>query len=128
MEKKLNVLVVDDEEMIASLVGAIIKPTGLCNVTIFSDSREALEHYKKNMLSIDLVVLDMMMPHIGGYEFFKIIKGLNPVVPVVIMTGMCDTSELAEMQDIGVLSVFSKPFAVKDFETFFKNFAGSVCT
>jgi len=122
-DRKLNALVVDDEPAIAQLVEACLRHTNLWNVVFFTDSRDALEHYRKNYMSIDAVITDMMMPYLDGYELYKGVKSINPDAHVILMTGSYDEDKLAELQEKDRVSLFRKPFEMEDFRMFFTNFA-----
>jgi DNA-binding response OmpR family regulator len=71
-----------------------------------------LEMFKSRMGSDDpyqAVFLDMRLPDSYGVEIFRTLKSLDPVVPVVIVSGFVDDDMLAEVQSIGVAAFMRKP-------------------
>jgi CheY-like chemotaxis protein len=69
-------LVVDDEEDLAYLMKAGLELSGLYDVDTFNDSQEALNEFKAN--KYDLVLIDILMPSINGFDFYKLIKEKDP--------------------------------------------------
>ncbi|TFG89631.1 MAG: PAS domain S-box protein, partial [Syntrophobacterales bacterium] len=72
-----TILLVDDEELIIDVGGEILKFLGY-TVFLARSGKEAIEIYKEEQGSIDLVILDMIMPDIGGGEAYDILKKINP--------------------------------------------------
>jgi len=72
-----SILVVDDEEILRSLMKDILENLGY-GVVLASDGREAVEVYRNHQEGIDLVIVDMMMPKMGGRETFQELRRINP--------------------------------------------------
>lgn len=86
MGKGETVLVVDDEDSIHSLARRILEPAGY-KVIIAGNGREALDVYERSQGLVDLVILDLGMPEMGGAECFRKLKERHPKVKVIISTG-----------------------------------------
>jgi PAS domain S-box-containing protein len=80
------VLLVDDEPLVRDLGAEILRSYGY-QVILASDGSEALELYRDKAEKIDLVVLDLIMPNLGGAETLAKLRELDPLVKVVICTG-----------------------------------------
>jgi|GEM_PF-1803308 signal transduction histidine kinase len=107
-----TVLFVDDEEMIREMGSEIIKELGYSVVTS-KDGQEALEYYQAHAENIDLVVLDVIMPRLGGYNCFKGMKAINPKLKAIACSGYVINDEVTRMLDEGALSFIQKPFSIK---------------
>ncbi len=110
---KLNILVVDDEAMLRKICTEMLVDLN-CTVTTCTDGEEALEYYKNNYDKIDLVILDMIMPVISGYETFVQMKKINPKVKAIISSGYSLNGEAQKLIDCGVISFIGKPFKSKE--------------
>lgn len=60
----------------------------------------------------DLVLLDMVMPRLGGIDALKIIKRLNPSIPVITMSGKAGDREMSESLACGAFKCLPKPFEI----------------
>lgn len=101
-----NILVLDDEKEIADLVSLYLKNEGYC-VHAFYDSEKALEYMKNN--SIDLAMLDIMMPKINGFEMCKIIREKYNF-PVIMLTAKIDDMDKIQGLSLGADDYITKPF------------------
>ena len=92
-----TVLLVDDEEGIRIIGSALLKAMGYSVVTA-TNGREALEICREQGSKIDLVLLDLLMPEMGGIETYRLLREITPVLPVVICSG-CDIGDIQEEID-----------------------------
>jgi two-component system cell cycle sensor histidine kinase/response regulator CckA len=81
------------------------------------DGFQALEAYQAHREEIGLVVLDVIMPLMGGLECLRRLRELDPRVKVLISTGYIDRSLAQELVAEGALGVVEKPFQIRDFAT-----------
>ncbi|MBI5418659.1 MAG: PAS domain S-box protein, partial [Deltaproteobacteria bacterium] len=81
-----TVLLVDDEEMIRDLAKQILQLHGY-SVFTASDGQEAIDFYTQRMNGIDLVILDLTMPHLSGNEVLTRIRNLNPRAKIILSSG-----------------------------------------
>jgi signal transduction histidine kinase/ActR/RegA family two-component response regulator len=107
-----TVLIADDEEMIREMAAEMIRELGYSAVTS-RDGRDALEYYQAHAAEIDLVILDIIMPQLGGYETFKTMKAVNPKVKVLACSGYVINDEVKKMLEQGALGFIQKPFSMK---------------
>jgi two-component system, cell cycle sensor histidine kinase and response regulator CckA len=108
-----NVLLVDDEDMIIDVGQEMLKALGYEVVTARS-GREAIEVYEANKEKIDMVILDMIMPEMGGGEVFDRMKEINPNIKVLLSTGYSIDGQAKEILARGCLGFMQKPFNLKD--------------
>jgi two-component system, cell cycle sensor histidine kinase and response regulator CckA len=108
-----TILLVDDEAMIISVATRLLEKLGY-NVLISKSGREAIEIYKKDNAKIDLVILDMIMPSIGGGETFDEIKKINPDLKVLLSSGYSLNGQAAAILQRGCNGFIQKPFNLKD--------------
>lgn len=107
-----TVLVVDDEASIRSMVRRVLEGCG-CAVHVARDGREALALFERHRDEIDLVLLDLTMPDLGGLEVFSELRRLRPNVRVVLSSGY-DEREATRPFGAGELAGFlHKPFRAK---------------
>jgi two-component system cell cycle sensor histidine kinase/response regulator CckA len=108
-----TVLVVDDEEVIRSLVRDALATKGY-RILEASHGKEALDLYKTNMKEIDLVILDMAMPVMGGRETFVRLKAMNDRVKAILSTGYSEDERARELMGLGVKAFVHKPYRVEE--------------
>ena len=109
---KGTVLLVDDEEMVLEAGKELLNHLGY-EVLLAENGREALELYKKNQDKIDLVLLDMVMPVMGGGEAFDRMKEINTNVKVLLSSGYSLEGEAKEILKRGCDAFIQKPFKIE---------------
>jgi signal transduction histidine kinase len=107
------VLLVDDEHMILDVAEAMLKEMGY-KVLLARSGREAVEVYTKYKDEIDLVILDMVMPDMGGGKAYDHIKQINPDAKVLLSSGYSIDGEATEILQRGCNGFIQKPFAIKE--------------
>ncbi|MBW1672617.1 MAG: response regulator [Deltaproteobacteria bacterium] len=112
LDGKETVLLVDDENVIIDVWKEILRALGY-KVLIASGGIEALEIYKKNKDTIDIVILDMIMPDIGGGEIYDRVKEINPDIKVLLSSGYSINGQATEMLNRGCSGFIQKPFNMK---------------
>lgn len=108
-----RLLVVDDEDMITDMLRAMLSGLGY-EVTIFNDPMEALTLLETDPLAFDLLLTDMTMPHLSGYELARRVLRLRPALPVVLCTGYSELIGREEAQANGVRAFMVKPVALQE--------------
>jgi len=106
-----RILVVDDERTIRELVCEVLADEGY-EVVGASNGAEALGALEQNA-SFSLVVLDMWMPVMNGWQFAPAIAGRGIALPIVVMTAAREARHRAE--EIGAIGYIGKPFDVDQF-------------
>jgi len=107
-----TILLVDDEEMIIDVGGQMLEKLGF-EVLIARNGKEAMEVYKKNRDRIDIVVLDMIMPGMGGGETYDKLKENNPDIKVLLSSGYSIDGRATEILDRGCNGFIQKPFDIE---------------
>lgn len=108
-----TILVVEDEEMMITIVSEILRVNGY-QVIQARDGVEGWELYRKNHESIGAVILDMGLPRMSGKELFNKIKGINPLVRIIVATGFNDNNLKNDVMREGALAYIQKPYKPKD--------------
>lgn len=110
VEGSETILLVDDEQYVRDLGEKVLNLHGY-NVILARDGLEAIHIYQSAKDSIDLVILDLMMPNLSGRDTYKRLKEINPAVKVIICTGYgLDHEAMQELQGGGVCSFIQKPY------------------
>jgi two-component system, cell cycle sensor histidine kinase and response regulator CckA len=104
-----TILLVDDEEAIRDLAKAILSAFGY-NVLTASDGETALEIYRVEKEEIDLVILDLIMPGMGGLRCFEDLLNTNPALKVVIATGYSPEDSAKAMVEAQARGFIRKPY------------------
>jgi len=104
-----RILIVDDEAIILDLGGDLLRDLGY-EVTACGDPAEALDLYRREWRNIDLVLLDMVMPKLGGKELFSAMKAVNPRIRALLSSGYSINGEAQGILDLGVQAFVQKPF------------------
>ncbi len=108
-----TVLLVDDEDMIIDVGHEILKTLGY-KVLPARGGKEAIEVYKKYRDKIDVVIMDMIMPGIGGGESYDRLKEINPEVKVLLSSGYSIAGQAREIIERGCNGFIQKPFNINE--------------
>ena len=117
-EKKIyngseTILIVDDEDMIIEVGQALLKRLGYQVITAKS-GEEALEVVHREGASVDLVVLDMIMPGMDGGRTFDGIRETCPEMPIMLASGYAINGQAAKIMNRGCNGFIQKPFSVSE--------------
>ncbi|MBW2646928.1 MAG: response regulator, partial [Deltaproteobacteria bacterium] len=107
-----TILLVDDEGMVLTVADAILNSIGY-NVLKAKNGREALDLYKTNRDKIDLIILDIIMPDMGGGKTYDLLKAINPDIKVLLSSGYSADNRVAAILDRGAGGFIQKPFSVQ---------------
>ncbi|HMC62107.1 MAG TPA: ATP-binding protein, partial [Candidatus Solibacter sp.] len=105
-----TILVVDDESALRKMAGIILENSGY-SVLAAKDGREAVEIFRQNTPNIAAVLLDMTMPVMGGREAFRLIRDIQPGVPVIMSSGYSETFAREELGGDVVAGFIQKPYS-----------------
>ncbi len=108
-----SILLVDDEEHILD-VGK--KMLGILNYRVLTASggEQAVELHKSNREQIDLTILDLIMPQMGGKETFEAIKKISPTAKVLLSSGYSMDGQTKEIMKNGCKGFIQKPFSIRE--------------
>lgn len=107
----LRILIADDDALVRLIARAVVQKAGMVAVEA-SDGAEAIESVETSADRIDLVLLDLDMPVVGGLDVLRRLRG-NPStsrIPVLVLTGAGDEETQAAMA-LGAAGIFPKPIA-----------------
>jgi len=107
------VLLVDDEDSIVDVGEEILHMMGY-QVLAARSGKEAINIYQKNQATIDIVILDMIMPEMGGEETYDKLKEINPKVKVLLSSGYSIDGKAKEILEKGCDGFIQKPFTVEE--------------
>lgn len=107
-----SILLVDDEEFLRDVGSRILSSAGYTVMTAAS-GYEALEVYRDNTDRIDMVILDLIMPEMGGKECLEKLLVIAPKVKVLITSGYSADRVAMEPTEIGARGFVGKPYNMK---------------
>lgn len=110
-----TVLLVDDERAVRGIASDIL---GKLNYDVLpvGSGREAIKLYRENKEEIVLVILDIVMPELGGSEVFQELRQINPEVKVLLCSGYSIQGEADRLLSLGADGFIQKPFSLNSLE------------
>ena len=114
MEQRPTVLLVDDEESVQKLLTYPLEREGY-RVVQARDGEEALERYRAE--SIDLVVLDLMLPRLDGLAVCRSLREARSAVPIIMLTARGDEGDKVLGLELGADDYITKPFSIREFRS-----------
>jgi len=108
-ENKSTILIVDDTETNIDILLGLL---GDYDVAVATDGQSALDIIKED--DIDLVLLDIMMPDMDGYDVCKELKGSQKNIPVIFITARTDEDSIEKAYDVGGDDYITKPFKPRE--------------
>ena len=119
-EGKEILLLVDDEAMLLEVGQEMLEIMGY---TVFTagGGKEAIEIFKAHHDTIDMVILDMIMPDVSGGETYDNLKQINPNVKVLLSSGYSIDSQASEILGRGCDGFIQKPFQITDLSRKLRN-------
>jgi CheY-like chemotaxis protein len=109
-----TILIVDDEEVVRSVAVRVLGGLGY-HVIDTAKPQDALEIYQQSWRSIDLILVDMMMPHMNGKELFDRMQEINPAVKAILMSGYDATD--TPLAASGFVAFIPKPYTLQELAT-----------
>jgi two-component system KDP operon response regulator KdpE len=101
----IKILVIDDDAAVTDLLSLLLKSQGF-DVTATNNSADGLNMIRENQP--DMVVLDLMMPEMDGWEVCKTVRTFSQV-PIIILSALNDPSMIASVLDAGADDYLTKP-------------------
>jgi DNA-binding NtrC family response regulator len=114
MPAKNRILVVDDEDALRTVLSSELEGEGYI-VQMAGDGDEAIKILEKN--TFDLILLDIKMPTVDGFEVLKYVKQHSPSTKVIMLTGFADLKNAIESKKLGAEDFVSKPYDLVDLLT-----------
>ena len=114
MAEKNKILVVDDEDALRTVLSSELVSEGY-DVQTAADGDEAIADLGKH--EYDLILLDIKMHRVNGFEVLKFVKEKHPKTKVVMLTGFADLKNALESKKLGAEDFVSKPYDLVDLLT-----------
>jgi DNA-binding NtrC family response regulator len=114
MSAKNRILVVDDEEALRAVLSTELESEGYV-VKSAGDGEEAIRILQGE--SFHLILLDIKMPNVDGFEVLKFVKQQSPQTKVIMLTGFADLKNAIESKKLGAEDFVSKPYDLVDLLT-----------
>jgi CheY-like chemotaxis protein len=108
-----TILLVDDEDMIWDVIIDMLQELGY-SVVLAGNGLEALEVYRENPGSIDLVILDMVMPELDGHRAFFKLREIDPKTKVLLSSGYVSEDDVQDVLTAGAAGFLRKPYRMVD--------------
>ena len=111
MERKINILVIDDEQIILDSIEKHLRKENYNIHTALSatEAKKLMEDTR-----FDIYLTDLMMPDIDGMEFMRMVKLDQPKVPVIMITGYATINTALQAKQLGAFDYIAKPFTKKE--------------
>lgn len=113
LEGKETILVADDEKSILEMYSSALKEFGYTVITT-QNGEDALNILSRKEKTIDLVILDLGMPGMGGFKCMLEIKKMNPDIKIIVASGYSDVFKTADLIRSGASGFIQKPFKLKN--------------
>jgi DNA-binding response OmpR family regulator len=107
-EVAMNILVIEDEAKVASFLKKGLQQSGY-EIDIAADGEEGYEKIQSN--SYDLVLLDLMLPKVGGFDLIPKIRECKPGVPIIAVTAKASVEDRVRGLNLGCDDYLTKPFS-----------------
>lgn len=123
--ERMSVLIVDDSELIVSIVSSVLSAIGFEKIFSAADGLEAVEFIQlveskpvqAGTSQVDLVIVDLLMPRLDGHLLMRWLR-MHPsspdrFLPIMVITGAADLKRVSLARDLGSNEIMSKPFSAK---------------
>jgi PAS domain S-box-containing protein len=117
MPNRVSILYAEDDKSVIAFVQVLFKKIENIKITFAPNGLEALELYKKNEHGFDIVISDMLMPVMDGFELIEQIKAIKNDQIILMVTGMEEKKDLIRAIELRVNFFIEKPIKPKMFQT-----------
>ena len=125
MNENINILLAEDERTLAMIIKDTLDGQGF-HVTVAGDGVEALELYAVN--KPDVLVVDVMMPRLDGFELVRRIRKSDGQTPVIFLTARSAVNDVVHGFEMGANDYLKKPFGMQELIVRIKALLGRACT
>jgi two-component system, cell cycle sensor histidine kinase and response regulator CckA len=109
-----TILLADDETTVRSMLATALEAAGY-RVLVVGDGLEAVDVFRAHPEEIDLVVLDLTMPRMGGDEAFREIAGIRPNAKVLLSSGFAENESGRNAEALRPFGFVQKPYRIANF-------------
>jgi len=116
-DKKTKILLIDDDEIHLTTAELFLKDEYEIHKT--QSGKEALEYINNNKFVPNLILLDIVMPNMSGWEVFKKLKEINSLknIPIAFVTSLSDAEEKKKAYKMGIADYIMKPFNMTELKS-----------
>ena len=107
MADKLKILITDDSKLLRKKLRAELEKLD-CDVLEAENGKEAIMRDLTEQQ--DGIILDIVMPEVGGVETLQVIKEINPEIPVIMLSSAGTSQKLKQTLELGALDFIQKPY------------------
>ena len=125
MNGKIHILLAEDERTLAMIIKDTLDGQGF-DVTVADDGEQALTFYRAN--KPDVLVADVMMPRMDGYELVRRIRKSDRQTPVIFLTARSAVGDVVHGFEMGANDYLKKPFGMQELIVRIKALLGRACT
>jgi CheY-like chemotaxis protein len=118
-KRDFTILVADDEEVVRDVAKMLLEELGGNKVILAVNGKEALDIFNSAPESIDLIIADLRMPVMGGWDFIKEIRKLDKELPVYASSGFSE-EEIKDSSTELINGFLNKPYSFESMERFMK--------
>ncbi|MDF1653485.1 MAG: PAS domain S-box protein [Coxiellaceae bacterium] len=111
--KDKTILIVDDEEMLRELLFEFFKPYN-CHLLLAEDGKQAIDIMQHHQQPINLIIMDVQMPHLDGYASYQQIQTNNPGTKVIFTSGYTDEEMPQALKQNSNVSFMAKPYQLDE--------------
>lgn len=108
-----NVLLVDDQDLVRKVGEKMLAQLGY-NVAVAEDGVQGLQYYKQHWASLDVVIVDMIMPNMSGLECLEEMKKVNPNLRAILATGYSRDEISHKLNDSHIVGFMQKPYRLHE--------------
>ena len=111
--KKYNILIVEDDDSNYLYISVVFESENI-NFTRAKDGYQAIDLVKKGITPFDLILMDIKLPGIDGFETTTRIRKLNSKIPIIAQTAYYIHTDVCKLDEFGFESILLKPFQITD--------------
>lgn len=114
----MTVVVIDDQDPIRKAIRRLLTGIGFGNVLEYFDGSDALKAIAKEKIAVDLIITDLYMRKVTGFQVLKKIRSqtYGADVPIIVVTGEGSKEDIVKAADLGADDYLLKPFQISDIE------------
>lgn len=116
----MRILIVEDEEALALGLKFNFEQEGY-DVLVAGDGPTALKMFQTVIPSVDLIILDLMLPGMSGYEICSAVRTVNKLIPIIVLSARGLVEDRMHAFDVGTDQYITKPFALPELLNRVKN-------
>ena len=127
---QLTVLLIDDDMFIRDSMMYMLESLGINNVIEADSGRQAIELYEKNSKKPDLIICDIYMPEMDGFEVAMFMIDKSYQGGIIFLTGnnpamLRATAKLSKAKGLNIVDVIEKPIKISHLETIIKKYTNT---